>query len=272
MKIQAVPRQSGFQKIKRTDYISIQKRLGIYYTSVNMTFRRKIDNSIKCQFFQLLTAAYIPPDEFIPVAEETGLISRVGGWVLMEACQQNMEWQNAGYEPMHMKVNFSPRQFRYQNVEADVRYVLEETGLDARYLDIEITESAAADEHCIGVLNRLTEIGLSISIDDFGTGYSSIGTLKSFPINTLKIDKSFVDHMHDDPHDEAIVRTIISMAHNLNVLVLAEGVETSQQRDMLTALGCDELQGYLISRPVTPEGITSFLHRAGVVKLSSRSA
>jgi diguanylate cyclase (GGDEF)-like protein len=192
----------------------------------------------------------ISPNQFIPLAEETGLISELGDWILRTACSQNRAWHGAGYEHLLMKVNFSACQFYHEEVIEQIKKELRESGMHARFLDIEITESIAADDNSISLFDELSNMGLKISIDDFGTGYSSLGSLKRLPINTIKIDRSFVRDIAIDHHAGAIVKTIISMAHNLDMKVLAEGVETDQQLEFLKKYGCDEVQGFLFSPPV----------------------
>lgn len=193
----------------------------------------------------------ISPEEFIPLAEETGLISTIGKWILKAACEQNMAWQASGCRPLIMKVNFSTSQFYHQNILEMVKGSLRETGMSGRFLDIEITESIATEDHYIPVLKELNNMGVQISIDDFGTGYSSLGSLKRLPIDTLKIDKSFVRDITVDPNAEAIVKAIIAMAHSLKIKVVAEGVETEKQLAFLRSQGCDMTQGYIFS-PAVP--------------------
>jgi EAL domain-containing protein (putative c-di-GMP-specific phosphodiesterase class I) len=199
--------------------------------------------------------------EFIPLAEETGLISAIGEWVLRTVCTQNKNWQDAGYGPLLMKVNFSASQFYHQNIPELVKRVLWETSIDAGFLDIEITESIATEDHSIMLLNELSRMGISISIDDFGTGYSSLGSLIRLPVNTLKIDKSFVGDIMTDPNAKAIVKAIIAMAHNLDMKVLAEGVETEEQLDFLRSHYCEEVQGYYYSQPVSADEFVRLLEK-----------
>ena len=202
----------------------------------------------------------VPPGQFIPVAEETGLIVQLGDWVLEEACRQNKEWQDAGLSAVPVSVNLSIRQFLQQNLTEKVANVLERTGLLPEYLDLEITESMTMDvDHATQCLLELTKMGINISIDDFGTGYSSLNYLKKLPIGRLKIDRSFVRDIQHDPGDAAIVAAIISMAHNLNMQVIAEGVENEGQLQFLKRHGCDEMQGYFWSAPVTSQQIESLL-------------
>ncbi len=193
------------------------------------------------------TQGTIPPDCFIPLAEKTGLIIPIGEWVLRQACRQA-----AAAPGLKMAVNLSARQFHQDNLVAVVREVLIETGMPPADLELEITESALIYdvESAITTMEELIGLGVSISLDDFGTGYSSLSYLKRFPIDTLKIDKSFISEVTTDPDSEVIVNTIIAMAHSLKLKVIAEGVETEEQLAMLHARGCDQAQGYLFSRPL----------------------
>ena len=194
----------------------------------------------------------VAPNRFIPLAEETGLIVPIGEWVLRTACRQNRAWQEAGLAPIVIAVNLSPRQFRQRNLLQTVVGIMGESGLDARYLELEITESTVMHraEEVIVMLGRLDESGVRLSIDDFGTGYSSLSYLKRFPVHKLKIDQSFVRDISTDSDDAAIVGAIVAMARSLKLTVIAEGVETGQQLDFLRSLNCDEYQGYLFSKPV----------------------
>jgi diguanylate cyclase (GGDEF)-like protein/PAS domain S-box-containing protein len=192
------------------------------------------------------------PAEFIPVAEETGLIVPLGEWVLRTACAQNRTWQEAGFPPLRVAVNLSARQFQQRNLIETVARVLKETGLDAHWLQLEITEGVAMQDAdlTIAVLRDLRAMGVQISIDDFGTGYSSLSYLKRFPIDVVKIDRSFVRDITVDESDAAIATAVIDIAHNLKLKVIAEGVETEEQLAFLKKRRCDEMQGYLFSRPV----------------------
>ncbi|GGC05358.1 GGDEF domain-containing protein [Oxalicibacterium flavum] len=194
----------------------------------------------------------VSPGSFIPLAEETGLIIPIGEWVLRTACRQNREWQKAGYAPIPISVNLSPRQLARGDIVELVARVLQETGLDARYLELEITESVMATDvdKSFAMLTQLRALGVKISLDDFGTGYSSLSYLKRFPVDTLKIDQSFVRDIATSQDSAAIVKAIISLGHNLNLNVLAEGIETAAQSQFLQQNGCDEGQGYLMSRPI----------------------
>jgi diguanylate cyclase (GGDEF)-like protein len=198
-----------------------------------------------------------PPDAFIGVAEETGLIAELGEWVLHEACSQCARWRSQGYRPVRVAVNLSPRQFLTGRPLEIVGGVLAETGISPRQIEVELTENAIMQNPELGceVLNAFRSIGLSIAIDDFGTGQSSLSYLKRLPITTLKIDKSFVRECDRNAADGAIVSAIIDMAHSLDIVVIAEGVEDEPQRDFLRARGCDQLQGYLLGRPMDPDSV-----------------
>lgn len=203
----------------------------------------------------------VSPKEFIPLAEETGLIVPIGEWVLRTACAQNKAWQAAGFPPIRMAVNLSARQFQQRNLIEMVARVLEETGLASNYLELELTESSIMQnvQTTIATLRELNAIGIAISIDDFGTGYSSLNYLKRFPINTLKIDQSFVHDIPNDPDDAAIVTAIITLAHSLKLKVIAEAVEIVEQLEFLRSLQCDKIQGYLFSKPLPAEEATKLL-------------
>jgi EAL domain-containing protein (putative c-di-GMP-specific phosphodiesterase class I) len=203
----------------------------------------------------------IDPAVFIPAAEETGLLVPIGEWVLRTACAQTKAWHDGDMGQFYVSVNLSARQFKQHDLSQTVARVLEETGLEATYLHLEITESSIMDnaEATIVVLQKLKALGVHISIDDFGTGYSSLSYLKRFPVSTLKIDQSFVRHITSDPADAAISTAIIAMAHSLNLQVTPEGVETQAQLDFLRAYHCDAIQGYLFSRPLPPLELLAFL-------------
>jgi diguanylate cyclase (GGDEF)-like protein len=201
----------------------------------------------------------VSPSEFIPLAEDTGLIVPIGEWVLRHACRQSQEWQERGFAPIQMSVNISARQFYERDMSESVIRILDETGLAAKHLDLELTESSIMQnaEFASGVLNRLKSMGINISIDDFGTGFSSLASLKRLPIDVLKIDQSFVRDATTDPDDAALVMAIITLAHNLRLKVIAEGVETAEQLRFLQLLRCDEIQGYFFSRPCPADELVS---------------
>ncbi|GAA4841502.1 hypothetical protein GCM10023310_19190 [Paenibacillus vulneris] len=197
----------------------------------------------------------ISPLEFIPMAEETGLIAPMGEWILYTACKQIKLWEEKGFPPMRVSVNLSARQIQQQNLVDYVRQVLKETSLDPRLLELEITESIAMynEDYVIGKLNSLKLLGIQIAIDDFGTGYSSLNYLNKFPIDTLKIDKSFISQVKDTTDNREIIMTILAMARNLNLKVIAEGVETIEQLHFLQNNKCNEAQGYFFSKPLSVE-------------------
>lgn len=203
----------------------------------------------------------IYPSEFIPAAEETGLIVPIGEWVLRTACAQNKAWQQAGFPKMRVAVNLSARQFQQHDLVETVAKILHETGLESRWLELEITETIAMQdiEFTKQVLLEFQHMGIHISLDDFGIGFCSLSYLKKFPVKTLKIDKSFVNGITTDFYDEAIVKTITSLAHNLKLRVIAEGVETEEQLEFLKKRECLEVQGFLFSRPVPAEYIAKRL-------------
>jgi diguanylate cyclase (GGDEF)-like protein/PAS domain S-box-containing protein len=203
----------------------------------------------------------IPPDQFIHVAEDIGLINPIGEWVLREACRQIRAWQDAGLPPLVVAVNVSPLQFRQAGFVDTVASALATSGLDARFLELELTERTVMQdaELTLGTLSALNIMGVELALDDFGTGYSSLAYLKRFPVGKLKIDRSFVRDLEVDPDDRAIASTILSMGRSLRLKVLAEGVETGEQCEILRGMGCELVQGYHFSRPLPPEQLVEFL-------------
>ncbi|MBF0446347.1 MAG: EAL domain-containing protein, partial [Magnetococcales bacterium] len=203
----------------------------------------------------------ISPAEFIPVAEETGLILPIGDWVIRTACRQMAIWRDMGLRSIRVGVNLSAVQFQRQDIEQVVRESLDETGIDPGDLDLEITESAIMDDvkKAVLILNRIGDMGVKLSIDDFGTGYSSLSQLRHFPFKTLKIDRSFVNSIAIDKGDKAIVNAIIAMAHSLNQTVIVEGVETVAQLKIMQDLSCNEMQGFLFSAPIQVDKFTEML-------------
>jgi diguanylate cyclase (GGDEF)-like protein/PAS domain S-box-containing protein len=200
----------------------------------------------------------VAPDRFIPLAEETGLIQPIGVWVLRTACEQMKQWLDMGLPLQHVAVNLSGMQILHGGIVTTVWQVLQETGLKPQYLELEITESVIMGhaEETIRVLDELRDLGVSLAIDDFGTGYSSLSYLKRFPIDTLKIDRSFVRDTPDDANDAAIIRAVIALGRSLQLEIVAEGVETAEQQEFLLKEGCDTAQGYLFSRPVPAAWLT----------------
>ena len=203
------------------------------------------------------------PSEFIPILEETGLIVTVGEWALRTACAQNKAWQNLCDPPLHIAVNLSARQFLQKNLVEMIAQILKETGLQAEYLELELTESMLMthSDYNISVLKKLANLGVQISIDDFGTGYSSLSYLKRFSIHSLKIDQSFVRDIATDPDDATIATAIIAMGNSLRLKVIAEGVENPEQLEALRAMGCHQAQGYLLGLPMPPEAFAEHLRR-----------
>jgi diguanylate cyclase (GGDEF)-like protein len=209
----------------------------------------------------------ISPTEFIPLAEETGLIVPIGEWVLRTACVQAMQWQKATQRSLRMAVNLSAKQFKDDNLTQIVLSILSDTGLEPRLLELELTEGTLMDDAraTMSTLEQLRSIGVHLSIDDFGTGYSSMNYLKRFDVRTLKIDKSFICGLPEDSENAAITRAIIAMAHGLKMVVVAEGVETDEQLVLLEEYGCDMVQGFYLGHPSPHESITLMLQQPGVL-------
>jgi EAL domain-containing protein (putative c-di-GMP-specific phosphodiesterase class I) len=204
----------------------------------------------------------VSPSIFIPLAEETGLIVSIGEWVLEQACLQAVAWHRAQPDVApRLSVNLSAKQFQHPRLVEDIARSVRTSGLDPRMVTLEITESAimADTEAAAETLLRLKDLGIQLAIDDFGTGYSSLSYLKRFRVDVLKIDRSFVDQLGEDPHDTAIVRGVIALAKSLNLAVTAEGIETAEQLGELRALGCDKGQGYHFARPLPPKALAALL-------------
>ncbi|HET7792797.1 MAG TPA: EAL domain-containing protein [Rhizobacter sp.] len=203
----------------------------------------------------------VSPAKFIPIAEETGLIVHIGRWVLKTACEQNVAWQRQGLPPINMAVNLSVRQFADENLLDDIASILQETGMQPGLLELEITEGMLIHniERAIKLLTAIKQMGVRLAIDDFGTGYSSLGQLKNFPIDTLKVDRSFIRDLATDSEDKAITSAIIAMGKTLSLTVVAEGVETIEQQTFLREQACDEMQGYYFSKPIAAEEFAELL-------------
>jgi EAL domain-containing protein (putative c-di-GMP-specific phosphodiesterase class I) len=198
----------------------------------------------------------VPPVRFIPLAEDTGFINQLGKWVLYEACRQMVRWQDGGLDVPKIAVNLSAKQFERGSMVAMVREILAETGLEPHRLQLEVTESLIMNTgDALAFINDLHAVGVSLAIDDFGTGYSSLAYLKQMPVQTLKIDRSFIKDISTDSNDEAIAIAIIQLGKSLNLSVIAEGVETDEQAAFLLRHGCNQAQGYFYSRPVMPEDL-----------------
>jgi diguanylate cyclase (GGDEF)-like protein len=205
----------------------------------------------------------ISPNDFIPLAEDCGLIGPIGQWVVGEACRQAKEWQRAGLPAVRVAVNLSASQFRQKNLLATIREALSAAELDPSFLEVELTESAVMTdpEESVAILEQLSKMGVLVSVDDFGTGYSSMSYLRRFPIDKLKIDRGFISEIMTRPDDASIVRAIVSLAHSLRLKVVAEGVETGDQLDFLKSLGCDQYQGFHYSTAVTPAAFEEMLRQ-----------
>jgi EAL domain-containing protein (putative c-di-GMP-specific phosphodiesterase class I) len=201
------------------------------------------------------------PSKYIAVAEETGLIGAIGDWVLKQTCLQGKKWLDAGFKPITLAVNLSPQQFHHKDIAATVASTLEETGFPPELLELELTETILIKrEHdAVAKMDILRQQGIRLAIDDFGTGYSSLSYLKRFPLDVLKIDKSFVDEIPDQRDDMEIANTVIAIGHTLGFKVLAEGVETEDQLAFLSKQGCDLYQGYLKSPPLPSEEFEKLL-------------
>lgn len=204
---------------------------------------------------------YIPPSKFIPLAEQTGIITEIGQFVLEKACVQNKIWQNLGYKPVKVAVNLSVRQLRGNSFINFTKKVLKDTQLDPKWIEFEITESMVMEnfKQTKELLNKITNLGIDISLDDFGTGYSSLNYLKSLPINCIKIDKSFIDEILTDEKQNFISSALINLAHGISLKVIAEGVETMDQFKMLKKYDCDTIQGYFFSKPIPGEEFENML-------------
>jgi EAL domain-containing protein (putative c-di-GMP-specific phosphodiesterase class I) len=203
----------------------------------------------------------IAPDQFIPLAEESGIIIPIGRWVLETACRQAKAWIDQGLPPVCMAVNLSPRQFSDPNLLVDVSEVLRKTQLKPQLLELEITESMVMNnaDRAVTLLKSIKSLGVRLAIDDFGTGYSSLGQLKQFPIDTIKVDKSFIRHIPLDAEDRAITEAIIAMGKSLSLTVVAEGVENLEQQRFLAEHACDQMQGFYFSKPISANDFSEFV-------------
>ena len=208
----------------------------------------------------------MPPNQFIPLAEETGLIVPIGDWVLRQASKQNQSWQREGMLSVPVSVNIASLHFRQGGLGQSVANALSESGLQPEYLELEVTESMLMQDvdATLKTLFQLKAMGVRLAIDDFGTGYSSLSYLKRFPLDTLKIDRSFIKDLPRDAEDAAIAKAIIAMAHSLKLAVVAEGVETVEQLAFLQQHGCELIQGFLFSRPVPAGEIPTLLSAGGL--------
>ena len=264
------------QNASRRFTIANSMRRGLDRGEFRLYYQPKLDVSSDCIVatealvrWQHPELGLLAPTEFIQLAEESGLIVDLGEWVLREACRQNMAWHQDGMQGLRVAVNLSGYQLQHCRLVETVRTILDETGMPGELLEFEITESVIMQnpDYAVEVLNEITNLGIHISIDDFGTGYSSLSHLKRFSVNTLKIDKSFVRDVENNSTDAAIASAIIAMGSSLNLKVIAEGVETEQQMDFLRENNCDQVQGFLISRPLPADQALKVLRQKCVGEL-----
>jgi EAL domain-containing protein (putative c-di-GMP-specific phosphodiesterase class I) len=246
-----------------------RQELRVYYQPIVLLKNATIAGFEALVRWQHPTRGLVSPAEFIPVAEETGLIIPMGWWILRQACHQMRSWQEQfpAKPPLTISVNISGKQFAQPDLVKQIEQILQETGLDGSSLKLEITESVLVDnaEAALAILKQLQALGIQLAIDDFGTGYSSLSYLHRLPIDTLKIDRSFVNNVDSDPEKIEIICTIIALAWNLGMNVVAEGVETKKQMYQLQALKCEFGQGYFFSKPVDSqmvEGLISALPKS----------
>ncbi|NUU33592.1 EAL domain-containing protein [Pseudomonas sp. C2B4] len=243
-----------------------EKQLKVFYQPKLCLATGKLNAAEALVRWDHPTMGRVPPGDFIGLAEETGLIGPIGEFVLRQACWQACAWQRQGLEPIRVSVNLSVHQLRQGKLVSLVRQVLEETGLAPHYLELELTESQLLDsvEHIIATFQQLRDLGVKLAIDDFGTGYSSLSYLKRIPVDYVKIDQAFIRGLGEGTEDAAITRAIIAMAHGLSLKVVAEGVERREQLEFLKGEHCDEVQGYLISRPIEADGLAGLLREQGM--------
>jgi len=258
MNVRAVQRQSTEASLRRA--LTRQEFVLHYQPKINLKSKLMVGVEALIRW-QHPERGLLTPEQFIPIAEDSGLILPIGRWVLHEACRQARAWQQAGLPPVTVAVNTSALEFRAPDFLDNIRATLDETGLEPRYLELELTESvlmrdADATNH---MLHALSDLGIKLTVDDFGTGYSSLSYLRQFPIDTLKIDQSFVQQMTSSPGDADLVSAVINMGKSLNHRVIAEGVETSEQHAFLLAEECDEGQGYYFGRPMVAEALARLL-------------
>jgi EAL domain-containing protein (putative c-di-GMP-specific phosphodiesterase class I) len=203
----------------------------------------------------------VSPGRFIPVAEETGLIGMIGEWVVRQACRQHRQWLGQGLPAMRIAINLSLTQFQSPDLAQTIRRILQEEGVDPRWIELEITEDATTHDlqRTVKQLRTLTEYGFTVALDDFGKGYSSLNVLKHFPLHTLKIDRAFVRDLETDASSVAIAKTIVALGEGLNLNTVAEGVENEQQLAILQSIGCHQVQGYWFSRPLAPAAMAQWL-------------
>jgi EAL domain-containing protein (putative c-di-GMP-specific phosphodiesterase class I) len=215
----------------------------------------------------------VPPSQFIPQLEELGLMPGVGRWVLRAACYQAVAWQQDGILPIRMAVNVSAQQLYWANLADTVRETLLETGLDSKWLELELTESQTLDDSdaTLNIMQDLKRLGISLSLDDFGVGWSCLSYLRRFPVDRIKIDHSFVRDVPSQPAANGVVRSILSLGHSLGIACIAEGVETTSQRDYLREQSCAEMQGFMFSEPLSGVDCTALLRSSKKLGLKNKS-
>jgi diguanylate cyclase (GGDEF)-like protein len=239
----------------------------VYQPQFDMTKKEIVAVEVLIRW-QHPTKGVLLPIDFVPIAEETGLIVPIGEWVLRQACLQNKAWQEAGLPPIRVAVNITIQQFKQHDLIKTIKNILAETQLEPQYLEIELTENVIlSNKEVIKTVTELKKLGLFVAVDDFGTGYSSLSYLHKIPLDRLKIDQSFIQHIHSPKDDEVIIRAIIAMAKNLNLEVLAEGVETADQLNFLRKYECNDVQGFYLSNPLSAEKITEYLSSADQAKI-----
>jgi FOG: EAL domain len=257
---------------KSLEHLSIETnlRFALERNEFSLHYQAKVDfktnviNGVEALLrWQNPNLGSVTPMQFIPIAEESGLIIPIGRWVMKTACEQNVAWQREGLPPVCMAVNLSPRQLTDDNLIDDIQSALNDSGMAPNLLELEITESMVMRNpaRMIAVLTKIKNLGVRLAIDDFGTGYSSLSQIKHFPIDTLKVDRSFIRNIPQDAEDKAITEAIIAMGKTLSLTVVAEGVETQEQLDFLREHSCDEMQGFYFSKPIVPEQFADLLRK-----------
>lgn len=252
------------RKINRLFEALANDEFELYYQPQIDVFSNKIFGAeALVRWNQKETGQIVPPSEFIPLAEETGFIIPLGEQIMRMACKQNKKWQEEGFPPVPISVNVSPIQIRQTNIAETIADILYETGLDPTFLILEITENISLHQHLnlFKKLDKMKEIGVKIAVDDFGTGYSSLSYLHKVPIDYLKIDREFIKDLITDVKCQAIIHSIISMAKNLNILTIAEGVENEQQVQYLSSLGCNLMQGFNFSKPIPNNHYINYMNK-----------
>jgi EAL domain-containing protein (putative c-di-GMP-specific phosphodiesterase class I) len=247
--------------------------LELYYQPIMSLATGAIAGAEALIRWQHPTLGLVLPAQFMAIAEESGLIVSIGQWVLREACRQAKYWRDAGLQPFRLAVNISAVELRSREVVAGVQTILAETGFDPRHLELELTETFLMQDSksTAVVLNALKDLGLQLALDDFGTGYSSLSYMRRFPIDALKVDRSFVRDLTTDADDASVVSAVINMARSLHMRVVAEGVETREQKLFLKQQRCSEAQGYYFSRPLNAEGFVNLLRATSVRPAKPRS-